>query len=255
MNALKTVFYSNTPIDCYILKGRLEEEDIMSFVFDEHMVWVHPFRAVAIGGVKLKVPADSLENARNIIHSAGQGVLIDEKGSYELQAELENAMNRENEVLDIKTKLRRNPELLFDPEKLKLKKISKADLNYIIQTEKEYLELAQKKLKFTWKQFFYELFDFNRSVIKYLRRRPPEYYLSKELVEQFDNPKWSQKALTCPNCRSENVSFGFAIDRKWDLPYLILSFLIFAPFPPIRKNCHCYNCGFDFKNKTQTHEH
>ncbi len=80
MYLLETVFSSTSPIECYILKGRLACDGIMSFVFDEHMVWVHPFRAVAIGGVKLKVPADSLEKARKIMHSVGQGALIDEKG-------------------------------------------------------------------------------------------------------------------------------------------------------------------------------
>ncbi|ALO16845.1 hypothetical protein L21SP5_03231 [Salinivirga cyanobacteriivorans] len=94
MNALITVFFSNTPIGCYILKGRLEEEDIISFVFDEHMVWVHPFRAVAIGGLKLKVPVDTLQKARQILDAIKKGT----NGSYKFIPEFEYAFRKEESL-------------------------------------------------------------------------------------------------------------------------------------------------------------
>ena len=67
MIKLETVFSSNIPIDCHILKGRLESEGINCFLFDENIVWVHPFKAVAIGGVKLKVTSDRYDFANKIL--------------------------------------------------------------------------------------------------------------------------------------------------------------------------------------------
>lgn len=47
---LETVFNSTYPIDCYLLKGRLESEGIDCFVFDDEKVSVNPFKSVAVGG-------------------------------------------------------------------------------------------------------------------------------------------------------------------------------------------------------------
>lgn len=56
----KTIFTSNIPIDCHILKGRLQSDGLDPFIFDENIIWLDPFKAVAIGGVKLKVPANQV---------------------------------------------------------------------------------------------------------------------------------------------------------------------------------------------------
>ena len=68
MTKLITVYSSNIPIDCHILKGRLESEGIPCFIYDEQMICVHPFVAVAIGGVKLKVPFDKYFQSQKIIN-------------------------------------------------------------------------------------------------------------------------------------------------------------------------------------------
>lgn len=70
---LETVFTSGTPVECHIVKGRLEAEGIPCFVFDENIVWADPFKSVLVGGVKLKVPADRVENAQKIIKSVEDG--------------------------------------------------------------------------------------------------------------------------------------------------------------------------------------
>jgi len=72
---LQTIYNSNIPVNCHILKGRLESDGLACFLFDEQTVWVHPFYAVAIGGVKLKVPADQLASGQNIMGAVRNGKL------------------------------------------------------------------------------------------------------------------------------------------------------------------------------------
>lgn len=98
------------------------------------------------------------------------------------------------------------------------------------------------------KDFLYELFDFDRSVFSYLRIKPVEYYLDKEIVDKLESKVLYNPSSSCPNCKSDNVKYGYAIDYKWDILYLILSF-VSAPFTLIRKNIHCFDCGCDFKQK------
>jgi len=85
--------------------------------------------------------------------------------------------------------------------------------------------------------------------MKYLRLRPVEYYLDKDLVDNYDTATDSKLDHICPNCKSDNVSYGYAIDYQWDIPYLFLSLLIFGPLPPIRKKYHCFDCGHNYKFK------
>ena len=87
---LKTVYTSLTPIVCSIVRGRLDSEGITCFVYDENIVWVHPFRALAVGGVKLKVPEDQLERAQKIISLLETGRLCDENGAYAMADMFEN---------------------------------------------------------------------------------------------------------------------------------------------------------------------
>lgn len=252
MSTFQTVFSSNSPVDCYLLKGRLETEGIPCFIYDEFMIWVHPFRAVALGGVKLKVAVNQVEKAVKVLEMAGQGILIDEVGEYRVEPAMEQAMQREYEALEIRKRIRSNPELLNTPAKLQSNWLTKDDIRFIVESEQEYEKMDQNQLNFTWKEFLYELFDYNRSVIKYLRRRPPEFYHSRDLVKKYHQPEKPRKVVNCPNCKSNNVSFGAGIDRKWDVLYLLFSLLLYAPFPPYRKNYHCYNCGQNFKRKKRT---
>lgn len=246
-----TIYSSNIPTDCYIVKGRLETEGISCFIYDENVIWVHPFKAVAIGGVKLKVPSDKFLMSQKIIDLTSHGKLYDDTGEYHIAEILNNEINRYNEILSIKSKIRNDPSLLdkttFNDSKL----IEQIDTQELLKNERDFLELSKKQCKFSWKQFFYELVDFDRSVFKYLRTKPVEYYIEKEIVENYINQKESKRITKCPNCGSDNTLFGYAIDYKWDIPYLILSFLL-VPLFPIRKKYHCFDCGYDFKSNRET---
>lgn len=251
MTKLITIYSSNIPIDCYILKGRLETEGISSYIYDENLIWMHPFKAIAIGGVKLKVPSDKFLHCQKIIDLTSQGKLFDDTGEYNIAEILNNEINRQNEILSIKSKIRNDSSLLdkttFNDSKL----IEQIDTQELLKNERDFLELSKKKFEFTWEQFLYELFDFDRSVFKYFRTKPVEYYIEKEIVENYNNQKESKRITNCPNCGSDNTSFGHAIDFKWDILYLILSLLI-APLFPIRKKYHCFDCGNDFMRNKKT---
>jgi hypothetical protein len=246
---LITIYTSNIPVDCHILKGRLESEGIDCFIFDEHVVWVHPFRAVAIGGVKLKVPGDQMIFAQQIINAINQGNLIDEHGEYQVAPVFDNEIERQNEILAIKHRIRKKPSLTDKPDSLNPVRLDQGEIKEVIGSEKEFQELSNMKLDLSWNQFLYELFDFDRSFFKYLRTRPVSYYLDKELVANYCSPVNEGTDVVCPQCKSKNVSYAYAIDHKLDVLYLILSLLIVVPFPLIRKKHHCFHCGFDFKDK------
>jgi DNA-directed RNA polymerase subunit RPC12/RpoP len=249
MIKLITVYSSNIPIDCHILKGRLETDGIPCFIYDENLIWIHPFKAVAIGGVKLKVPSNMYEQSQKIIDLTAQGKLIDGTGEYQISEILNNEINRQNEILSIKSKIRNNSSLLEKSVFNESKFIDTIEIEKILEIEREFQELTKKKFRFSWKQFFYELFDFDRSIFKYFRTKSVDYYIEKEIVENYTNQKESRQIINCPNCNSENTAFGYAIDSKLDILYLLLSLLMSAPLFPIRKKYHCFDCGNDFKKQ------
>lgn len=247
MPKLTTLYSSNIPVDCHILKGRLETEGIPCFIFDEHIVWVHPFRAVAVGGVKLKVAFDKINQAQNIIDLILQGRLIDENGVYQISEIYDNEIKRQNDILIIKNTIRNDSSLLDGEFCFKSDYLQQFEIESILKEEREFQNISKKKFKFLWKQFLYELFDFDRSVFSYFRTKPLEYYIDKETVDNYINQTESKEIITCPNCNSVNTAFGNAIDYKWDFLYLILSvLLLLVPFFPIRKKNHCFECGHNF---------
>jgi hypothetical protein len=73
-----------TPIDAYIIRGRLEAEGIPGFVLHEHHIWAKWSISQALGGVKLYVPANMLESAQSVIDRIQQGEyendLIEQQG-------------------------------------------------------------------------------------------------------------------------------------------------------------------------------
>lgn len=240
---LKTIFTSNLAVECHILRGRLESEGIDCFIFNENITGVHPFWAVAVGGVKIQVPAAQVDTAKRIIQNVNKGLLIDENGEYDVAETLERAFAREKEVLSVKLKLRNNQQLPVYNSGLNL--LNNEDYEEILQSEKEFMQWSAQKFEFNWKQFWFELFDYDRSVFSYLRSRPIEYYLEKELTDNFVEVEQHSPGI-CPDCRSGNVVFGPAINIGWNIPGLIFSFLIHNPFPVYRKNYHCFECGSDF---------
>jgi len=250
---LETIFVSTYPVDCHVVKGRLETEGINCFVYDEHVVTAHPFRSVAVGGVKLKVPFEQKEKALTILQKVENNLLVDENGEYKIEEIFENEIERQNIILNLRKAIQKNPKLVDNKEQidkiLGLKLFSENEKNEIILNEIEFNNLRNKKFKFSWKQFWYELFDFERDFFKYLRVKPNYYYLEKDILNSFvDNEigKLKESSVKCPKCNSLNVKFGQAIDNKYDILYLVLSLLIMTPFPPLRKKYHCFDCKHNF---------
>src|ERR1700761_5818859 len=80
---MKTYFYSNLmdtfvtvltvqyPQQLWIIKGKLESEDIRCFVKDELTVQSYNLYSNAIGGVKLQVLQEDVERAREILTELG----------------------------------------------------------------------------------------------------------------------------------------------------------------------------------------
>jgi hypothetical protein len=244
-----TIFSSNSPMDCYILKGRLETEGIKSYIFDEYVVWVHPFRAQAVGGVKLKVKSSQVDSAFKTMNLLKANKLVDNNGEYPLDSTFQEEFLKQNEILNLKSKLRNKPELLIKGiDKLNIPdSLSKTDLEKLTKEEKSFQRLQRIKHRFNWKKLLYELFDPRGRGFHYLRTRSPEFYIEKELVENFQKRAKEDEIISnCPNCQSDNVSFGVAIDFKWDIIYLILSIVLMTPAPLIRRKNHCFKCGTDF---------
>lgn len=70
---LITIATCNELTEAHILKGRLEAEGILCFLGDEHIVGAQPFYAVAVGGIKLKVPENDVDEAKAILASIQGG--------------------------------------------------------------------------------------------------------------------------------------------------------------------------------------
>ena len=252
---LTTVFTSTYPIDCYILKGRLETDGITCFIYDEYMISVNPFNSVAVGGVKLKVSIDQVEKAILIIDKVENNILIDESGEYEKEEIFNNEIERQNIILNLKKSILEKPEVLNDEQELKKhldsRLFSEIEIELIITKVKEFHQKSQKKFEFNWKQFWYELLDFERDFFKYIHPNNDKFYIEKGIVDNYSNTISEHEitnGIICPKCNSENVKFGHAIDNKPDILYLILSLLARAPFFPFRKKHHCFDCGHSFKS-------
>ncbi len=245
----KIVFTSNIPIDCHILKGRLLSDGIDAFIYDENIVWVNPFKAVAIGGVKLIVPITQEDKAIQILESVKERKLRDEAGEYDVEDALSSEFSRQNELLRLKAMIRKDASLLEQGANIESEILSPPEISDLIKDELAFVAMNKKTFCFDWKQFWYELLDFDRSVFRYLSPIPVEYFLEKDLVDSYVDADKDKATCTCPKCKSDNTNHGYAIDFKWDVLYLILSLLIITPFPLVRKKYHCFNCGFDFHHK------
>lgn len=93
---LITIATFNEVTEAHILKGRLEAEGILCFLGDEHIVGAHPFYAVAVGGVKLKVTENDVEEAKAILKQIWQGDTLFDYDTIDL-APPEKQVNAEQE--------------------------------------------------------------------------------------------------------------------------------------------------------------
>lgn len=252
----KTIFTSTYPIDCYIIKGRLETEGITCYIFDEHLISVNPFKSFAVGGVKLKVSSDQFEKAITTLSKIEKNLLKDENGEYDLKEIVKIEFERQNNILNLKKEIQETPELLNKIDQIKKilnsNLFSENEIQQIILKEIEFQNYKQLKFKFNWKQFWYELFDFERDFFKYFQLKPIKYNLEKDILDNFiriSNEKKLTNTNKCPKCGSINIKYCHAIDYKTDILYLIFSLIFKSPFPPFRKKYHCFDCGHSFNKK------
>ncbi len=61
------------PTEAEMARGLLESNGIQALLRDEGLVGVHPWLSNAVGGVKVVVPAEDAERAREILGDAGEG--------------------------------------------------------------------------------------------------------------------------------------------------------------------------------------
>jgi DNA-directed RNA polymerase subunit RPC12/RpoP len=54
-------------IDAHLLKTRLESEGINCYLLDENMVTLNPLYNISVGGIKLRIHKDDLEDAAAIV--------------------------------------------------------------------------------------------------------------------------------------------------------------------------------------------
>ena len=64
---LVTVMKYLMPVEAHILKSQLESSGIPAAVFNENFSNIYPFAAQLTGGVELKVRAQDLERAQEIL--------------------------------------------------------------------------------------------------------------------------------------------------------------------------------------------
>jgi hypothetical protein len=53
--------------EAHLLRLRLNESGIAAFIQDEHITQLHPWRAAAIGGVRVQVAESDFEEAKRIL--------------------------------------------------------------------------------------------------------------------------------------------------------------------------------------------
>lgn len=67
----------------------------------------------------------------------------------------------------------------------------------------------------------------------------------KEDLQPVDED--SESTFICPKCKSTDVKYGAATNKKFGVLTLIVSFLLFVyPFK-IKKVYHCFDCGNEFE--------
>jgi len=64
---LVTVASYPSPIEAHLARGRLEAEGLAPVLVDEHLVALHGLASLALGGVKLQVPAAEASLARRAL--------------------------------------------------------------------------------------------------------------------------------------------------------------------------------------------
>jgi hypothetical protein len=71
---------------------------------------------------------------------------------------------------------------------------------------------------------------------------------SENIPTETDQVKEEEKGkVICPNCHSDNVSYGGSVKRKFGYLDIFIAFLVMIyPFT-MRKTFHCFDCNHEFK--------
>jgi len=84
---LRTVYTYTTPSEAYIARGRLIAEGIPAFVSDEYFIATNWDYSLAIGGVRLQVPASYFEQATQVMNDFALGKYQETFSEADLEAE------------------------------------------------------------------------------------------------------------------------------------------------------------------------
>jgi hypothetical protein len=64
---LVTLASFDNAIDAHLLRSKLENEEILCFIFDENMVSLNPLHNITVGGIKVKVMEEDLDVAQKLL--------------------------------------------------------------------------------------------------------------------------------------------------------------------------------------------
>lgn len=78
MMSLVTIRTFDNPLEAHLFRTVLENEGVSCEVFDEIMVGLNPLNNITLGGVKLKVTEDQLEQALSILQKVEESPYKDE---------------------------------------------------------------------------------------------------------------------------------------------------------------------------------
>ena len=75
---MQTIKTFDNAIDAHLMKTKLESEGIFCYLADEHIIGINPLMSVALGGIKLNVPEEHVEQAIRILQESAESPISDE---------------------------------------------------------------------------------------------------------------------------------------------------------------------------------
>lgn len=81
-----TVAHYHDPIEAHIARGLLASQGIDAHLGDEHLMMANWEWRLAVGGVKLRVPAEQAQRAGDVLRAAEQGDYVLEEDPSETAA-------------------------------------------------------------------------------------------------------------------------------------------------------------------------
>lgn len=81
MSKLITLKTFDSAIEAHLLRSRLEQEGIMSYIFDENIVMLNPLYNNLVGGIKLKIESNDEPEAQRILAELENRTLTRDDGT------------------------------------------------------------------------------------------------------------------------------------------------------------------------------